>query len=327
MQTMKRILTFTLLLAASLAGRAQTGETVRPAVTGVSHMAFCTGDLENTRAFFKDYLGYEESFVATKPDGSTIFTVVKFNDRQFVELFPEKDSDQMRFMHFSLETTDAEAMRLYLKSKGLEVPESVRTGRMGNRSFTVTDPNGIQCEFIEYPEEGMTMKDKGKNLPSTRVSERMSHVGFMTPDLDKAVSFYVDILGFKEVWRGSPDPETVKWVHLQVPEGKETLELMLFSEYPSLSGLGSMNHICLEVSDIEKAKALLDGRVLPEGARKPSASKVGINRKRQLNYFNYDGTRVEIMEDRTVDGKPAPSSAGVPLKYVPNGVSPVSGRP
>ena len=78
-----------------------------------------------------------------------------------------------------------------------------------------------------------------------------------------------------------------------------------------------MNHICLEVSDIEAAKAELDSRTLPEGLRQPSDIRTGINRKRQVNCYNIEGTRVELMEDHTVDGVPAPSSTGVPMKYVP----------
>ena len=40
--------------------------------------------------------------------------------------------------------------------------------------------------------------------------------------------------------------------------------------------------------------------------------QTGVNRKRQLNLFDPDGTRVELMEPRTVDGKPAPSSTAPP---------------
>jgi hypothetical protein len=40
--------------------------------------------------------------------------------------------------------------------------------------------------------------------------------------------------------------------------------------------------------------------------------KAGINGKRQINCFDPDGTRVEIMESNTVDGKPVPSSPAKP---------------
>ena len=292
-------------------------EPARPPIIGLAHAAFFTKDMESTRSFFKDYFGYDEPIVMKNDDGSLAFTVIKINDRQLVELFPEREQMTPRLYHFALETTDAEAMRLYLKSKGCEVPDQTPRGRTGNLNYFVKDPNGNICEIVEYGKDGMNAKDIGQHLPKTRIAPRMSHVGIPTPDLDKALSFYVDILGFREVWRGGPDPAKVNWVHVQTPEGEETLELMLYEKKPSWGSMGSMNHICLEVSDIEAAKAELDSRTLPEGLRQPSDIRTGINRKRQVNCYNIEGTRVERMEDHTVDGVPAPSSTGVPMKYVP----------
>jgi len=38
------------------------------------------------------------------------------------------------------------------------------------------------------------------------------------------------------------------------------------------------------------------------------ATQTGVNRKRQANLYDPDGTRVELMEPTTVDGQPAPPS-------------------
>jgi lactoylglutathione lyase len=40
--------------------------------------------------------------------------------------------------------------------------------------------------------------------------------------------------------------------------------------------------------------------------------RTGINRKRQLNLFDPDGTRSELMEPATIDGTPTPSSTAPP---------------
>ena len=40
--------------------------------------------------------------------------------------------------------------------------------------------------------------------------------------------------------------------------------------------------------------------------------KAGVNGKRQINFYDGDGTRVEIMEPGTYDGKPRPPSAAPP---------------
>jgi len=37
-----------------------------------------------------------------------------------------------------------------------------------------------------------------------------------------------------------------------------------------------------------------------------------VNRKRQVNLFDPDGTRVELMEPVTIDGKPTPPSTAPP---------------
>ena len=38
--------------------------------------------------------------------------------------------------------------------------------------------------------------------------------------------------------------------------------------------------------------------------QRPIEQHVGVNRKRQVNLFDPDGTRIELMETVTVDGKP-----------------------
>jgi lactoylglutathione lyase len=97
-----------------------------------------------------------------------------------------------------------------------------------------------------------------------------------------------------------------------VPDGEDYVEFMLYDKYPSTDRLRTMHHICLEVPDIEKAAAVLATRRYPEGSKPPTPMKAGVNGKRQINYYDPDGTRVEIMEPGTHDGKPRPPSAAPP---------------
>ena len=304
-----------LWLSLLLAAVACSGDPVRPKVLGIAHAGFFTSDYENTCRLYGEFFGYENPFTLYREDGSVNLTIFKINDRQYVEIFKEREAGAPRMYHFAIETDDAEAMRLYLKSKGVKVPEKTSKGKIGNLNYFVTDPNGVICEIVQYGEGSETVANYGKHMPDTRISTRMSHVGFQCPDLDKAMAFYADILGFKEVWRGGADPEKVSWVHLQVPDGEDTVELMLYDSEPSAARKGSMNHICLEVDDIPTAKEILDSRPYPESCKKPSAPKYGINKKAQINYYDPDGTRVEVMSKDTYDGIPAPSSTGVPMKY------------
>ncbi len=118
---------------------------------------------------------------------------------------------------------------------------------------------------------------------------------------------------FTETWRGSSNGKELSWVNLQVPDGKDYIELMLYDKPPT--GFGTKNHVSLLVPDVQKAITELESRpayktYLTYG--KPLAMQVGKNGKRQVNLYDPDGTRVELMESHTVDGKPVPSSTAPP---------------
>src|SRR6266851_3892677 len=140
---MMRLVTATLVftgLSSALAFAADAPQ--RPRITGVAHIALYVHDMEKARAFYKDFLGLGEPFSLNKPDGELSMTFIKVNDRQYIELFPEVEPGSDRLNHISVETDNAEAMRVYLASKGIKVPEKVNLGRIKNLSFNVKDPDG-----------------------------------------------------------------------------------------------------------------------------------------------------------------------------------------
>jgi lactoylglutathione lyase len=167
-------------------------------------------------------------------------------------------------------------------------------------------------EIVGYQSDSWTARETGKFMPETRISDHIMHVGVLVGDLDKANHFYHDILGFNEFWRGSGSPRMLSWVNMRVPEGDDYLEFMLYNTIPGPDNRGTKNHMSLTVPDADKALAELRKRAAmglyhaPEG--KEMAIQVGVNKKRQINLYDPDGTRIELMEPKTVDGKPAPNS-------------------
>ncbi|MBC8167683.1 MAG: VOC family protein [Bryobacteraceae bacterium] len=290
----------------------QAPQLKRPRITGVAHIALFVHDIEKSRAYYRDLLGYQEVFDLKNPDGSLSLTFVKINDRQYIELFPEKAPATDRLNHISIEVDDAEAMRAYLGSKGITVPEKVGKGRIKNSNFNVKDPDGHTVEIVQYEPDGWTIRDKGKAMDGPRISTRMLHLGILVGALEPAMKFYRDILGFEEIWRGSRDPKRLDWVNMKVPDGNDYIEFMLYDQIPAETARGSQHHICLEVADIDKSLADLQQRPAREAYTRPMEIRTGINRKRQLNLFDPDGTRSELMESKTVDGKPAISSQAPP---------------
>jgi len=185
-------------------------------------------------------------------------------------------------------------------------------GQTGNKNFNVKDPDGHIVEIVEYQPDSWTAQHAGKDMPPTRISNAIMHVGFLVGGLEKSNHFYGDILGFTEIWRGGGNPNSLSWVNMRVPDGRDYVEFMLYSKLPDPDGRGTKNHISLTVPDAQKALDELKLRAAqglytaPEG--KELAIQIGVNRKRQVNLYDPDGTRVELMEPNTIDGKPAPSS-------------------
>jgi catechol 2,3-dioxygenase-like lactoylglutathione lyase family enzyme len=289
-------------------------EPTRPHIVGLSHVALFVHDLDKSRAFYKDFLGFAEPYSVTNKDGSLHLTWIKINDRQTIELFPEKEAGSDRLNHIALETDNAEAMRQYLASKGLAVPTNMPVGKIRNANYMVKDPDGHDVEIVQYLPDGWTRREQWKFLPDTRISTCMAHAGILVGELEPALKFYRDILGGKETWRGGGNPKLLSWVNVKVPDGDDYIEFMLYSELPAPDKRGKQHHFSLEVPDVEKAKTTLEQRVSRINYTKPLEIQTGINRKRQLNLWDPDGTRVELMEPKTVDGVPAPSSTAPPPK-------------
>jgi lactoylglutathione lyase len=202
-------------------------------------------------------------------------------------------------------------MRAYLLSKGFDVkPGNGGKTRTGDYAFEIKDPDGTLVEFVQSLPTGMEAQAAGKFMPSTRIADAIYHVGFLVKDSEKSIAFYHDVLGFKETWRGSSDQKELSWINMQVPDASDYVEFMLYDKIPT--GFGTRNHVSLVVPDTQKAIANLEVRPAYKFYGKPLEMHVGKNGKRQVNLYDPDGTRVELMESNTVDGKPVASSNAPP---------------
>jgi lactoylglutathione lyase len=275
-------------------------------------MAISVGDLDKARAYYKDFLGFSEPFSLTNPDGSVSLAFIKVNDYQYIEVSPGLKPGDDRLRHIAFYTDDAERMRVYLASRGVTVPDRVSKGRSGNLNFNIKDPDGHTVEIVQYLPDGWAMRDKGKFMTDARISKRIAHVGILVGDANAAVHFYGGILGFQETWRGSSTGTVLSWINMHVPDGNDGIEFMLYKNLPAPDQRGTAHHFCLEVPSVSDALATLQGRPYAKTYDRPLAPQTGINRRRQLGVYDPDGTRTELMEPETVDGKPAVSSTAPP---------------
>ena len=256
----------------------------RPHILGIDHVSFYTTAPDGVKNLYGDILGLA-SAAPLEPGGSVRYMV----GRQWVGYSPAPDPKAAdRMDHVAFTTDNVVALRQYLGAQGIKVPE-IQERSDHSLFFVVEDPEGHRVEFVE--------RGKGKAAPPTAsaVSRHMIHAGFLVYRRDAEDHFYRDILGFRPYWHGGMKDGETDWVAMQVPDGTDWLEYMLNQpQHPDLQLTGVMNHISLGVADMKKAQAILESHNWkPHGDEKAQMGKDG---KWQLNVFDTDLTRVELME-------------------------------
>lgn len=278
-------------------GAQSSGAVKRPPIVGVAHIGLQVSDLSAAENFYGHVLGFGH-FSLDKPTGGLFLNYYKVNDHQYLEIYPTlKDPAQDRMTHFAFETTNIQQLHDYLASKGVTVPDSLKPGLDKNMSFSVKDPEGHRVEFVQYFPGSLHGGYFGKLMPDTRLSEHMIHVGVTIKDRQLADTFYKDILGFKLKWYGGRTDNETDWVDMQVPDGTDWLEYMLNVKDPTPQRLGVSHHFALGVKNIQPGSE----EVLKRGYKPPSPQKIGRDGKWQLNLFDPDFTRSELMEFKPVE--------------------------
>jgi catechol 2,3-dioxygenase-like lactoylglutathione lyase family enzyme len=299
----------------------------RPRIVGISHIGFFTSNLPAAEAFWGSWLGFQSPYVLTRKDGSVRIAFFKINATQHVELFTDvPQAGQGYLSHISFQVSNAEALRAYLERRGVQVPAHAGKTRTVDLAFEVHDPDNHLVEFTQYlSRDWRTMTPD--YLPVTRISDHIRHLGVTVGDLAASLRFYRDLLGFREFWRGSGNHgRTLSWVDLRVPDGRDYIELMLYSRPPKGRELGVRNHLSLEVAHVHTAVKRLEARPYFLTYGQAIAPKIGVNHKWQANLFDPDGTRVELMSPGTFDGKRAPSSQAPPPHAQPAAEQPLLPR-
>jgi catechol 2,3-dioxygenase-like lactoylglutathione lyase family enzyme len=285
--------------ALAVAGSAQTTPApARPHILGVAHIGVRTDNLDAARKFYGQQLGFAEAFQLDRPEGGLMLVYFKVNDHQYIEVYPGwTGPEQLVLSHIAFETDNAPQLRDYLASKGVKVPGALHTGRDGNYSFMIQDPDGHDVEFVQYLPGSLHSKNFGKFLPATRVSERIIHVGTTVKDRAAFDALYRDILGFHEFWHGGGTDERTDWIDMRVPDGTDWYEYMLNVNNPTQRSLGVMNHMALGVPSVQEGYRT----VMSRGLTPPQPPKIGRDGKWQLNLYDPNLTRAELMEPAPVE--------------------------
>jgi len=278
------------ILATLLVTVGAAAQVARPKITGLSHLAVYSTDAEKTEQFYVHDLGATRRADPEDAAGVRFY----FSAEQFVEVLPlpAGDTSNSRLDHVGFNTANAEQLRAYLGQHGVAVPAAVTKLADGSAFFEVKDPEGNRVQFVQPPAHPQA-------VATNPLSSHMIHVGFVVHDQAVEDAFYRQLLGFRPYWHGGPTEDVTAWVSSQVPDGHDWLEYMMLK--PGDSGatmsqqsFGSSNHFSLGVKNMEQAANLLYG-----GARlgtRHSGPQIGHDGKWQLNLFDPDQTRAELME-------------------------------
>ncbi|HEV2274548.1 MAG TPA: VOC family protein [Acidobacteriaceae bacterium] len=263
----------------------------RPPITGISHISLYTTDAAATSHFFVFTLGAAKAPDPQNAAGQRFY----INSTQFAEVLPlPAGKSPAELDHTAYTTTDAKTLRAYLAAHAAK-PGKLETASDGSRWFEVRDPEGNVVEFVQNPAQPHPM---GNANP---IGHHMIHVGFVVHDRSAEDRFYRDVLGFRPYWFGGNKDGEVSWVSQQVPDGTDWLEYMLTPSSRQLSqrSLGVMDHFSIGVVNMAETTAKLKAENrLGSDAGGP---KIGRDGKWQLNLYDPDGTRAELMEFNNVE--------------------------
>lgn len=256
----------------------------RPKIYSIGFVRLKAADLDKSNTFYEKFIrlhkGFDDCHGITDP-------CYALNPYQHIELSQTGSRESDNYVEVvGFNVKDAEQMRKYLVAHGLQ-PSAVTKGSNGLRYTEVDDPEGHSIAFVELSGGDAQANGVGQ------VSDRLIHAGFIVKDRATEDKFYQELLGFRPYWHGGMKDDETSWVSLQVPDGSDWLEYMLYDPAGKDKHFrGVMNHIALGVTDIQAAKAQL----VKNGAKLTEEPKLGRDGKWQLNVYDPDDTRVEFME-------------------------------
>jgi catechol 2,3-dioxygenase-like lactoylglutathione lyase family enzyme len=266
---------------AALAGIALHASDARPKILGIAYVKFKTTDLEKAKGFYGGELGLNNGNIG---DGKQDTFIV--NQDQRVELVKTAPGTGGSYLvEIGLATDNLAKMREYLTAKGVPA-DRIMTRPDGTKYFETGDPEENKIVFVEQKRAG------AEAGPASAISHRLIHAGIIVTDADAESKFYEGILGFHVYWHGGMKDDQTDWMAIQVPDGTDWIEYMLrIPPDADKRTRGVMYHISLGVPSVAAA-----AKELAAKGYTSEEPKIGKDGKWQLNLYDPDQTRVELME-------------------------------
>jgi catechol 2,3-dioxygenase-like lactoylglutathione lyase family enzyme len=264
-------------------------------IPALYHVGYWVRDISKARAFYHDYLGFEEPYALNYATGKLQMVVMKVNERQVIYLFTDATRIQPNgdnLDHFGLEVDDLQAFRKYVLAHGAKVGE-VNRGRIGDFLLGIHDPDGRTFEATQFAPEGQLLKHQGEALPAARVSNHLRSATIMVSDLPASLHFYQDVLCCEPLGR----PGTDGSVRVRVADGTDFLVLKPMAADPTArAATHAAPEYALLVPNLAETAKTLTERAKTTGFAPPSAPTTSAFGEREISCIDPDGTRVVFVE-------------------------------
>jgi catechol 2,3-dioxygenase-like lactoylglutathione lyase family enzyme len=247
-----------------------------------------TTDAAATEHFFTFNIGAAKGADPENANGQRYY----INNRQFIEILPLPPGRAATLLdHVSFVTSDVSGLRNYFLANNA-APGEIQTNSDGSRWFKINDPEENVVEFIQYSAQ----------LPSlpafTPVGRHILHVGYVVNSYEAEDLFYKGLLGFRPYWYGNAKPGAISWMSATVPDGDDLMEYIMPTGFPgtpqSARSIGASNHVGIGVVNIPETGAVL--KAADRMGKNANGPKIAFDGKWQINLFDPDGNRVELME-------------------------------
>lgn len=231
---------------------------------GAQHLGIPVLNLDNTIKWYEDILGFKEIYrttifnkeridVAFLKSGNLIVEAYQLSGEEYEEI---KLRSRGHIGHLAIEVKDIEIAFEQVISKGAVLDDSTKDGpalienffSRGVKYVNIIGPNNEKIELAD----NLSLDKQSK----TSIIGGWSHLGIPVTDLEKSKKFYED-LGFIQVMNTEIKKEegTIKVAFMELGDFQIELYRLFGKDYEemNLRKDGRIDHIALDVADIEKA--------------------------------------------------------------------------
>ena len=265
----------------------------RPKILGIFEVRISVSNLGAARDFYSDATGMDITChwcETSQPPAAVFASGQRLN---IVPGNPAAHSSRVTEVAFAVD--DLSLLKQVLQTN--KIPFDEAASKVDLPSLLLKDPEGNTVRFvpslISVRPKLLGEEEKPSTRPDSSLPKRIIHAGWVVKDRAAMDKFYKDVLGFHVYWTGGMKDGETDWVDMQVPDGTDWIEYMLnVPENADKQTLGIMNHIALGVPDVRAAAKQLEA----QGMKLPEPPQMGRDGKWQLNLYDPDDTRVELME-------------------------------